>query len=216
MRWNLRTVTANHAFREGTYRPSIEEEQDRMDLVRHPYCVILLNCTVEVDGLESEWSYLKQFGFIHPRELEGCVSDDDELFHQLQATYSQFLSDGDTTKKAENAQCWLKILIDELARFGKPLDNAVQWKTKLEAARFRNVYQEMRRLKEIGRFQGIQQVKAVESYMPAEFDQVLVLSNKQIQTLVSKLRKELSDPSIHLYIPVYFVWWEKPGSGDDA
>ncbi|KAJ3456205.1 hypothetical protein MRS44_016228 [Fusarium solani] len=146
-----------------------------------------------VHGLESEWSYLKQFGFIHPRELEGCVSDDDELFHQ-----------------AENAQCWLKILIDELARFGKPLDNAVQWKTKLEAARFRNVYQEMRR------FQGIQQVKAVESYMPAEFDQVLVLSNKQIQTLVSKLRKELSDPSIHLYIPVYFVWWEKPGSGDDA
>ena len=44
---------------------------------------ILLNCTVEVDGLESEWSYLKQFGFIHPRELEGCVSDDDELFHQV-------------------------------------------------------------------------------------------------------------------------------------
>ncbi|RMJ09508.1 hypothetical protein CDV36_010849 [Fusarium kuroshium] len=282
-----------HAFREGTYLvPNDEEEQDRMDLVHHLYCMALggelylapisenpqrvldlgtgtgiwaidfadqfpsaevigtdlspiqpawtpTNCAFEVDDYESEWSYHKKFDFIHARELEGCISNDDELFRQaykhlipnghieLQATYPQFLSDDDTAKRAENAQFWLKTLIDGLARFGKPLDNAIQWKSKLEDAGFKNVRQEIRkipvgawpkdpRLKEIGRFQGIQQMKAVESYTPAVFDRVLGWSSEEIQILVAKVRKELTDPSIHLYIPVYFVWGQKPRSDDDA
>ncbi|KAJ3516590.1 hypothetical protein NM208_g14824 [Fusarium decemcellulare] len=262
-----------HAFREGTYLvPNDEEEQDRMDLVHHLYCLALggelflapladepshvadlypsaevistdlspiqpgwtpPNCIFEVDDFESDWPYRKPFDFIHARELEGCIGNEKRLFDQafqhlapggyveFQATYARFLSDDDTAKEATNAQFWLKTLIDGLAQFGKPLDCAIGWKEKMEAAGFFNVQQEIRKvpvgswpkdpkLKELGKFQGIQQMKAVESYTPAVFGRILGWSNEEAQVLIAKVRKELTDPKIHLYIPVYFVWGKRP------
>lgn len=112
----------------------------------------------EVDDYESEWPYQKPFDYIHGRELEGCIGDDARLIDQafkhlapggyfeLQATYPQFLSDDNTAEKAESAQRWLQILRDGLAKFGKPLDNAIEWKQKLEAAGFVDVQQSIRKV----------------------------------------------------------------------
>ncbi|KAF4974214.1 hypothetical protein FZEAL_8852 [Fusarium zealandicum] len=191
------------------------------------------NCVFEVDDFESDWPYSKPFDFIHARELEGCISDDDRLFRQafehlapegffeIQATYARFVSDDETHKNAENAQKWLSSLINGLAEFGKPLDNAIGWKERLEAAGFVDCQQELRKipvgpwpkdpkLKELGRFQAIQQMKAVESYTPAVFGRILGWSSEEIQVVIAKVRKELTDPAIHIYIPVYFVWGRKP------
>ncbi|KAI8710756.1 hypothetical protein NCS52_01535400 [Fusarium sp. LHS14.1] len=41
-----------------------------------------LNCIFEIDDFEEEWLYTKPFDFIHARELEGCISDDDILFRR--------------------------------------------------------------------------------------------------------------------------------------
>lgn len=41
---------------------------------------------------------------------------------------------------------WLKTLIEGTAQFGKPLDCAIEWKEKVEAAGFVDVHQEIRKV----------------------------------------------------------------------
>lgn len=108
-----------------------------------------------MDDFEAEWLYSKPFDFIHSRELEGCIGDEDALFRrafqhlkpggyiEFQAAYPRWLSDDGTAEKAENAQSWLKTLIDGSAKFGKSLEGAIGWKEKLEKAGFVDVKQEI-------------------------------------------------------------------------
>ncbi|KAJ4168286.1 hypothetical protein NW754_013620 [Fusarium falciforme] len=191
------------------------------------------NCIFEVDDFEADWLYTKPFDFIHAREIEGCISDDDVLFRrafqhlkpggyiEFQAVYPRWLSDDGTAEKAENAQGWLKVLIEGSIKFGKSLEGAVDWKDKMQKAGFVEVRQEVRKmpigawpkdpkLKEIGKYQAIQQIQAVESYTPRIFSNVMGWKEEEIQVHVARVRKDLKDPSIHLYVPIYFVWGRKP------
>ncbi|KAJ4178436.1 hypothetical protein NW759_017352 [Fusarium solani] len=140
---------------------------------------------------------------------------------EFQAVYPRWLSDDSTAENAENAQGWLKVLIEGSTKFGKPLEVAVDWKEKMEKAGFVGVQQEMRKmpigawpkdlkLKEIGKYQLIQQIEAVESYTPRIFSTVMGWEEEELQVYVAKVKKELKDPSIHLYVPIYFVWGRKP------
>ncbi|KAM5385356.1 hypothetical protein ACJZ2D_000997 [Fusarium nematophilum] len=213
---------------------------------RHPLFIVVLmtvvnslpqrtppNCAFEVDDFEADWLYTTPFDFIHARELEGCISDNDELcrrafrhlapggYVEFQAANPRWMSDDGTVEKAESAQSWLKTLLEGSAKFGKSLEVAVEWRAKMEAAGFVDVQQEIRKmpigawpkdpkLKEMGRFQGIQQIQAVESYTPRLFSTVLGWTEEEIQVYIAKVRKDLQDPSIHLYLPIYFVWGRKP------
>lgn len=103
--------------------------------------------------------YQKQFDFIHARELEGCIANDDRLFQQafkhlvpggyieLQAVYTRFISDDDTAGNATNAQKWMKNMCEGASTFGKPLDNAIEWEEKLRRAGFVEVQQQVDKVK---------------------------------------------------------------------
>lgn len=109
------------------------------------------NCVFEIDDFETDWVYGSKFDFIHGRELEGCVSDEDKLFAQafkhlksggyfeFDGAYTHWLSDDDTAQKAENCQ-FLAAKIHEAAnKFGKSFDNVPLWKAKMEKAGFVDV-----------------------------------------------------------------------------
>ncbi|KAJ4316288.1 hypothetical protein N0V84_007933 [Fusarium piperis] len=191
------------------------------------------NCTFEVDDYEAEWLYSRPFDFIHARELEGCISDEDALFRRVfehlkpggyiefQAAYPRWLSDDGTAEKAENAQSWLKTLLEGSAKFGKSLEGVIGWKEKMEKTGFVDVKQEILKmpigawpkdpkLKEIGKCQSVQQIQAVEAYTPRIFSTVLGWRDDEVQVYVAKVKKELKDPTIHLYVPVYCIWGRRP------
>ncbi|KAF5013376.1 hypothetical protein FDECE_623 [Fusarium decemcellulare] len=188
------------------------------------------NCIFEVDDFEAEWLYKTPFDFIHGRELEGCIGDEDQLFRrafenltpggyiEFQATYPRWLSDDGTAEKAENAQKWLKHLLEGSAKFGKSLEGAINWKEKLEKAGDDKLpiggWPKDAKLKEIGKLQGIQQIQAVESYTPRIFSTVLGWKEEEVQVYVSQVRKDLKNPAIHLYAPIYFVWGKKPSDAE--
>ncbi|EOO00873.1 putative umta methyltransferase family protein [Phaeoacremonium minimum UCRPA7] len=191
------------------------------------------NCSFEVDDYEDEWLYRRPFDFIHGRELEGCIANDDKLLErafqhlapggyiELQATSARFTSEDGTHEKATNTTIWLDALFEGAAKFGKPLDIAPKWKNKVEATGFVDVQERIlklpvgtwpkdAKLKEVGSLQYYQQLQAVDSYTPGMIARVLGWSDPEVQVLMAKVKSELKDPTIHLYLPVHFVWGRKP------
>lgn len=66
------------------------------------------------------------------------------------------------------------------------------------------------RLKEIGKYQVVQELKVIDSYTPKLFEHALGWTAQEIQVFMAKVKKELKDPSIHLYLPVVIAWGRKP------
>ncbi|KAL1879649.1 hypothetical protein Plec18167_004111 [Paecilomyces lecythidis] len=191
------------------------------------------NCVFEVDDYESPWVYQTPFDFIHGRELEGCVADEDKLFRQafehlkpggyfeFDGSHAVMLSDDGTHEKAPNFQLFADELREAGRRFGKSFDNVPLWKEKMEKAGFTGVtewiakvplrpWPKDEKLREIGKYQQVQQMLGVESYTPGFFSRVLGWKNDEIQVLIANIRKELSDKSIHAYINTHFVYGRKP------
>ncbi|KAJ0141199.1 hypothetical protein HZ326_15931 [Fusarium oxysporum f. sp. albedinis] len=191
------------------------------------------NCLFEVDDFESDWLFRQPFDFIHARELEGCISNNAQFFTralqslapggylEMQAVHSEFKSDDNTKDKAENALLWMKTMVEGSSKFGKPLNVAPEWKKQMEEAGFVDVEQKILKvpigswpkdpkLKEIGKFQSVQEAQVITSYTPGIFSRILGWSDEEIQVFMAKVKKDLSDPSIHLYLPVYFIWGRKP------
>ncbi|KAL1876134.1 hypothetical protein Plec18167_005397 [Paecilomyces lecythidis] len=191
------------------------------------------NCVFEVDDFDSDWVYHNPFDFIHGRELEGCIVDEDKLFRQafhhlkpggyfeFDGCYPISLSEDNTHEKAENFLFWIKEIRAAANKFGKTLDNVPRWKEKMKQAGFVEVTEFVARLplrpwakddklREIGRYQQVQQIQSVESYTPAFFSRVLGWSEEEIQVFMAKIKAELQDKSIHAYIPAYFVYGKKP------
>lgn len=109
------------------------------------------NCVFEVDDYESPWVYQTPFDFIHGRELEGCVADEDKLFRQafehlkpggyfeFDGAHAVILSDDGTHEKATNFQLFTDELREAGRKFGKSFDNVPLWKEKMEKAGFTEV-----------------------------------------------------------------------------
>ncbi|WZH47188.1 S-adenosyl-L-methionine-dependent methyltransferase [Fusarium acuminatum] len=192
------------------------------------------NCTFEIDDFEDEWLYQTGFDFIHGRELGGCIGDIDRLLRQafkhlvpegyieLQGVDANLYSDDGTIEHAPNAQLWMQKMREACTKFGKPVDGGSEWKARLIKAGFVDVHQEVRKLpigpwpkdsrfKELGKYQVIQELKVVESYTPKLFEYALGWSVQEIQILMAKVKRELQDPSVHLYLPVTIAWGRKPG-----
>ncbi|BDD58241.1 hypothetical protein MAP00_003532 [Monascus purpureus] len=191
------------------------------------------NCQFEIDDYESPWLFRTPFDYIHARELEGCIADEDKLFREafqhlkpggyfeIEGSSSHLSSDDGTHEKAEYNQLWFKEGRNSAKSFGKLADNAPTWKAKLEKAGFVDVkefvfklpfgpWPKDPKLKEIGRYQQVQQVQAIESYTPGFLTRIGGWEPEEAQVLIAKVRKELSDSSLHMYVPIYFVWGRKP------
>ncbi|CAF3503545.1 unnamed protein product [Fusarium graminearum] len=191
------------------------------------------NCVFEVDDFEDPWVYKRPFDYIHTRELEGCIANEDQFFErafqnlssggylEMQGQRAYFMSDDESIKKAVNAEVWAVALRESSIKFGKPIDCVTGWKDKMVKAGFVDVHQEIRKipiggwpkdpiLKEVGKCQVIQSCAAIDSYTPMLLGKFLGWGQDEVQVLIAKAKKELRDPAIHIYLPVYFIWGRKP------
>ena len=102
--------------------------------------------------------YQRPFDYIHARELEGCIADEDLFFQrafknlapggwfEIKASSSYFASDDDSRQRAHNTVLWEKKLAEGFSKFGKSLRSMVSWKDKLIKAGFVDVQQDVRKV----------------------------------------------------------------------
>ncbi|KAJ4246828.1 hypothetical protein NW762_013380 [Fusarium torreyae] len=139
----------------------------------------------------------------------------------MQAVHAEFHSDDNTMNKAEYALFWMNAIVEGSVKFGKPLNNAPGWKQEMKEAGFVDVEEKVLKipigswpkdptLKEIGQVQSIQEAKLIASYTPGIFSRYLHWKEAEIQVLMAQVKKDLSNPDVHLYVPVHFIWGKKP------
>ncbi|OJD22276.1 hypothetical protein ACJ73_06377 [Blastomyces percursus] len=191
------------------------------------------NCVFEIDDLEATWPYTRPFDFIHARELAGSIGDFDKLFEQayknlvpggyfeIQSIEPCFLSDDGTLDKAKHALEWMHLEYDASAKFGKPLEIVQTFPEKLKKSGFVDVKSTLKKLpigtwpkdkklKEVGRFQQLQVLQALEPYSLFLFTKILGWSVEETQVLLSGVRKDIKNREIHLYSWVHFTYGRKP------
>lgn len=66
------------------------------------------------------------------------------------------------------------------------------------------------KLKEVGRAQSFQELQVLDSYTPGLLSRVHGWTAIEVEVFLALVRKDLKNPDIHLYLPVYFVWGRKP------
>lgn len=128
--------------------------------------------------------------------------------------------DDDTIELAPNLLEWRDRLLEASNIFGKPMGVAKHYKEWMVRAGFTNVKEDIykvpyspwprhAKLKELGRYQQILMLEALDAYSFALFTRVLGWSTPRIQLLLAGVRRELMDRKFHGYSRLYFVYGQK-------
>ncbi|KAK2789712.1 hypothetical protein FQN53_001469 [Emmonsiellopsis sp. PD_33] len=194
------------------------------------------NCKFEVDDFEAPWSYSKPFDYIHGREMEGMVRDLDKLFKQaydnlapggffeMQSIVGEFYGD-EGTGKGQSLRKWVDLIVEATGKFGKPMRQVHTWAERMEKAGFTNITSQQliivkyqlpfsawpkdKKLKELGRYHQLQLFQALGAYSLGPLTRAMGWSPSEIEVLLSGVRKDLKDTSLHCYTKVHFVYGQK-------
>ncbi|EOD44847.1 putative tam domain methyltransferase protein [Neofusicoccum parvum UCRNP2] len=192
------------------------------------------NCRFLVDDVEAEWAESKPYDFIHIRTLSGSITDWPRLFQQaynnlspggwieMQEFEVRYGCDDDSyPAKAPNVHNYMKLLRESSEKFGKRMDIARDQQQWIKDAGFINVKEDLykaplspwakgRRLKEIGKYNLIHVLDAIEAYSIALFTRVLNYSAEEVQVMLAKMREEYKNPELHIYWIYHVTYGQKP------
>lgn len=191
------------------------------------------NCRFEVDCFESSWHYSKPFDFIHARNLACSVRDFPSLYKSIMEHLkpggwvevadhaAEPFADDDTLKNAPHTVRWAELLDESSLKHGKRFNVAAHLEQWMIDAGFKNVKQEIfkvpvnpwpkdPKMKELGRYNMIHLLEAIDPWSLALFTRQLGWSNEEFQAFFAGVRREIQDRSIHMYAKYYFVYGQKP------
>ncbi|KAJ4299604.1 hypothetical protein N0V90_004850 [Kalmusia sp. IMI 367209] len=195
------------------------------------------NVRFYIDDAESDWVYSphERFDLIHARGLSGAINDWDRLCSQcyehvqpggwleFQEPMAWVESDDDTIERAVNLDQWQKLCNEAAAKFGKVIKVGHTLKERLLSAGFVDVHEKIvkvpigpwpkdPKMKEIGRYQREHMAIGIEPYTLGFLGKILGWSEAECKIMIAKVREEVRDKSLHMYIRFYFVYGRKPES----
>ncbi|KAI6360051.1 hypothetical protein MCOR25_006859 [Pyricularia grisea] len=191
------------------------------------------NCTFEIDDLEKEWTWSTKFDFIFARMMTGSFSENrsvvEKVFDQLEPGgyfEAQDMAlplgcDDGTLKPDSDFWKWCTLVMDGMKAFGRPVAAAQEWKKLMEDVGFEDVVETVYKwptnqwprdpfYKELGTWSLMNMDAALEPSTMVPLTRALGWSKDEVTVLVAKARKELRDPRIHAYWPIYVVYGRKP------
>ncbi|KXH34797.1 TAM domain methyltransferase [Colletotrichum salicis] len=197
------------------------------------------NCSFEIDDLEKPWTWSKQFDFIFSRTLSGSILDPaklvDSIYNQLepggwfeaQDVCMEARTDDNTLPENSYLAQWADEVVDAMEKINRTLKLPLKWKQLLIDRGFEDVRETIykwptntwprdRTMKDIGGWGLANLDYFLETAALGILTNIKGWSKEEVLVLCSQARKEMRDPRIHVWWPVYVVSGRKPGSTTQA
>ncbi|TDZ22278.1 Secondary metabolism regulator LAE1 [Colletotrichum orbiculare MAFF 240422] len=192
------------------------------------------NCSFEIDDIEKPWTWSKQFDFIFSRTLSGSILDPaklvDSIYNQLepggyfegQDVCMEARTDDNTLPAESSLARWADEVVDAMDKIGRTLRLCKLWKQLLVDRGFEDVREVVykwptntwprdRMMKEIGGWGLANLDSFLETAALGTLTNIKGWSREEVLVMCSEARREMRDPSIHVWWPVYVVTGRKPG-----
>jgi SAM-dependent methyltransferase len=193
------------------------------------------NLSFLVDDVESQWAYARTepFDFIHGRAMSGAIKDWSKLYDQaykhlkpggwleMQEYETWAKSDDGTLENAKYLMEWQEKVDEAATLFGKKMNVAETHKQRLIDAGFVDVRDDVYKVpvglwpkdprqKEIGKYELLHMLDAVEPFTLALFTRVLGWSRERAEALMVGVRADFKNPRNHIYSNFHFIYGKKP------
>ncbi|KAG6012541.1 hypothetical protein E4U54_007467 [Claviceps lovelessii] len=198
------------------------------------------NVNFYVEDSSDEWDYSQTFDYIHTRVTSGCWwSYEEQVIQQAfealepggyleSQEYDFFIGcdDGSMDPNGALAQ-WSRNMTLAGERCHRLTTTGHSLKASYQRVGFVDVQEVVfkiptngwprdERLREIGRLWETNMLSGLSGFSLSLFHRVFEQSAAETEVFLVDVRREISDPNIHAWMPCYVVWGRKPHPGEDS
>ncbi|QSS62617.1 putative methyltransferase [Histoplasma capsulatum] len=191
------------------------------------------NVRFEIDDIESDWTFIDSFDYIHCRYMYAAIRDWPKLVercfnHLTPGCWAEFqdfdvpwYSDDGTYDAESSLGRWYKLFYKATRQHGRELSPGPKLEGWVRGAGFTDVVVKKLRvpvgrwpkdpkLKTVGTWNLLQVIEGMEGFSMALFSRVLGWSPDAIQAFVAEVVKDLRNPKMHAQFDLYIVYGRKP------
>ncbi|KAJ3957129.1 hypothetical protein N0V92_006325 [Colletotrichum tropicale] len=191
------------------------------------------NLKFEIDDVEEEWLYSQKFDYIHLRFLNGSIADWKKLiknafeftqpggYFEIQEGDFVLTADDDTLPPEKPLAKFASLIREACVKFGREFVPVPLMKRMMTEAGFEDVVLQRFKwpsnpwpkdpyYKKIGEWNFHNFVDAAEAMAIAPLTRAHGYTKEEVQVFLIDVRKNMRDPSIHSYMPIYTIVGKKP------
>ncbi|PTB69704.1 S-adenosyl-L-methionine-dependent methyltransferase [Trichoderma citrinoviride] len=202
--------------------------------------IVPMNVEFFVEDSSEPWVFSEPFDYIHTKTTGGCwESFETQIVQQAFDTLSPggwfeaqeccpvpHCDDG--TFKADSALAlWFLDFLNAAVAAKRPHAEFGYLKSMMERVGFVDIHQRIFKvplngwardpaLKEIGQLMETNMQMGLSAFSLGLFNQVYGRTPEEIEVSLVEVRREVSDPSIHAYLPIFVAWGRKPFPGEQS
>ncbi|KAK2667039.1 hypothetical protein RAB80_017460 [Fusarium oxysporum f. sp. vasinfectum] len=184
------------------------------------------NVEFQIDDIDEEWNYSVPFTYIHSRMMNMSIQNWEDylrkIFDNLTPGGYVELQDGDAAMESDDGTLtkehalskWCNLLREASDKLGRPCIPTKELRnimgkvgfTNIVETRFKwpsNCWPKDKKYKELGAWNNENTRLVFESVTLAPLTRGLDWTIEEVDVLLADVRKELNDPNIHAYWPIY-------------
>lgn len=196
------------------------------------------NCSFEIDDLEKDWTWTKNFDFILARNMNGSFSDWERVLEQaydhlepggyfeLEDSCWPAVCDDGTLKEDAPFARWTRLIVEATDKIGRPINRTAGMDALFRARGFEDVrktrvkfpvspWPRDQRLKELGLWTQASVLPGLEGMSLALFTRVLGWTREETLVFCAEVRQDVKNTGIHAYWNGYVIYGRKPLLADD-
>ncbi|KAK0633849.1 S-adenosyl-L-methionine-dependent methyltransferase [Immersiella caudata] len=190
------------------------------------------NVKFEIDDVESPWLHEKPFDFIFCRYMCACIADWPKLVGSIHAGLRpggwaefqdfdlEYYSDDGSLREKHDVMAWDRLFLGAANETGREVSPGPRLEAWVKEAGFQGVVSRRFKfpigpwprdpvLKEVGLYNLIQIENGLEAFTLRLFTGVLGWKEQDVKALLTKVRGDLRDKSIHSYVNFHVVYGQK-------